>query len=66
LDGVEVSPTAEADLELGIEAFSQALMGEPSLEVLLHAGKVVSHSDSAARAARALLSPRPTILMDYF
>lgn len=66
LDGLEVSPTAEADLELGIEAFSQALMGEPSLEVLLHAGKVVSHSDSAARAARALLSPRPTILMDYF
>lgn len=66
LDGVEVSPTKVADLELGIAAFSQALMGEPSLEVLLHAGKVASHDEAATRAARALLSPRPTILMDYF
>lgn len=65
-DGVDVSPAQEADLELGIAAFSQALMGEPSLEVLLHAGKVASQSDSAARAARDLLPPKPTVLMDYF
>lgn len=65
-EGVEVAATSQADLEIGIEAFSQALMGEPSLEVLFHAGMVTSHSDAAARAARDLLPPKPTLLMDYF
>jgi predicted acetyltransferase len=63
---VEVGPSSSAEIAMDIRAFSQALMGEPSLHDLLALGLATSGTDAGARAACALLPASPVTLMEFF
>jgi predicted acetyltransferase len=63
--GVEVGPASEAEIELDVRHFAQALLGEPSLDDLLRNGLACA-SGGAAEAARNLLPPLPVYCSDFF
>lgn len=63
---VEVEQGGDGDLAMDIQAFSQALMGEPSLADLLAIGRAQASSESRARSACALLSAAPVTLTEFF
>jgi predicted acetyltransferase len=65
-NGVEATPAADADIEMTVCAFTQALLGEPSFGRLLANGLATSKSDAAARAMAALLPPSPVYCMEFF
>lgn len=65
-DGVDVSPTSEADFELNIRPFTQALLGDPSFDAVLRRGHVKVSSEAGVSAARRLLVPSPVYCMDFF
>lgn len=64
--GVEVERADSADVEMGIHAFSQALMGEPSFARCLEQGRATAKSDDAADRMKALLPGATVYTMDYF
>jgi predicted acetyltransferase len=65
-NGVRVTKTDSADIELDIRQFAQALLGEPSLADLLRLGLVKSTNQDAVKAAQALMPPMPTYCSDFF
>lgn len=64
--GVSVEDASSAELEMDVRQFTQALLGEPSLDRLLVHGLVRVRSEGAAKAACSLLSARPTYCLDFF
>jgi predicted acetyltransferase len=65
-EGVRVSPAKEADLTLSIQAFTQALLGHPSLEDLIRNDMVEVTDAVRAESAIQLLPPMPVGLYDFF
>lgn len=65
-EGIEARRASSADLRCSVGAFSQAFLGQPSWDNLRAIGKIESFSDRADRAAAALLTPTPTVCMDFF
>lgn len=65
-DGVEVEQGGEGDIRMDIQAFSQALMGEPSFADLLAMGHVRANGDTGARSACDLLTAAPVTLTEFF
>lgn len=63
---VEVSPSASADIVLDVRAFTQALLGQPSLQALVAAGRAAVRSDGALDAAAALLPMRDVYCLEFF
>lgn len=63
---VEVAPAKEADIVLGIRAFSQAMLGQPSLRDLAGAGRVASSSAGALEAAAALMPGTDVYCLEFF
>lgn len=63
---VRVQPGTHAGFRLSIQAFTQAFMGEPSLADLVRFGVVEVTDPSAVSEANRLLSPTPTVCMDFF
>lgn len=63
---VNVEKGGEADFSLSIQAFAQALMGEPSLAELVRHELVNVHNPRRLEAAYRLLSPSATVCMDFF
>jgi predicted acetyltransferase len=63
---VSVEASETADIELPIQTFVQALLGEPSLTDLIRNGLVCSKSEKALLAAQLLLPPSPTYCSDFF
>ena len=63
---VKVEPCAHADLVTDIRAFTQALLGEPSLASLMRHGLVQVRSEEALRNAERLLPSFPTYCLDQF
>lgn len=63
---VEVERSSDAELEMDIRQFAQALLGSPSLEDLSRNQLVQVRSGEAFEAARALLPPSPVYCMDFF
>jgi predicted acetyltransferase len=61
-----VEPGGEPDFRLDIQAFSQAFMGEPSLQDLLRLGRVTVRNAGPVEDAMRLLSPSPTVCLDFF
>jgi predicted acetyltransferase len=66
LEGVEVERASEADIEIDIRPFSQALMGEPSFATVLAQGRATVKTAEAAKAMNGLLPPRTTYCLDFF
>ncbi len=64
--GVHVEPTDSGDLHLDIRQFTQAWLGEPSLENLLEHDFVSCSSAEAVKAATALLPPKTTYTLEYY
>ena len=65
--GVLVEKTNQkAGLTLGIGAFAQAILGEPSLADLMNLGLVKVEDESQAVAAQRLLPPASTYCADFF
>ena len=62
----EVEKADAVDFEIGIGAFSQALLGEPSLTAVARQGAVKVTGESGFRSACRLLSPFPTFCLDFF
>jgi predicted acetyltransferase len=65
-EGIHVEPTDSGDLQIDIRQYSQAWLGEPSLENLLEHGFVSCSSADAVKAATALLPPKTTYTLEYF
>ena len=65
-DGVEVEPSATAEVRMDIRSFAQALMGEPSFSDLLLHNLVFTSSDNAAQSAAEFLPPNTTHMLDIF
>lgn len=64
---MQVNSTAEAaDIELDIQAFSQAFWGVPDLVELRCAGRISVHNEEAFRLLVAALSGPPVWMMDSF
>lgn len=64
--GVRVEKTDAADLSLTIQRFTQAFLGEPSLQMLADEALIQCHSQAALHAAQQLLTPTPVYCMDFF
>jgi predicted acetyltransferase len=66
--GVEAAGGVEPDLTLPIDAFTQALLGEPDLAAVAAQGSVRVGPAGAAgmEAARRLFAPRPVYCLDFF
>lgn len=60
------TPAREGEIEIDVRALSQALLGEPSFEMLLAHGSLRAPSGEEVEAARRLFTPRPTYCMDFF
>jgi predicted acetyltransferase len=65
-DGVEVSPAADADIQIDIRQFTQAFLGEPDLRELLRHGLVDCANPAAFQAASNLLPPTPAYCPEFF
>ena len=65
-EGVHVEPTDNGDLQMDIRQYSQAWLGEPSLENLLEHSFVSCSSGDAVKAATAVLPPKTTYTLEYF
>jgi predicted acetyltransferase len=63
---VDVMPSREADLAMDIRAFSQALLGQPSLCALAEAGRLAVCTQEALAAASLLLPPRDVYCLEFF
>lgn len=64
--GVSVTSASDADITLDIRQFTQAMMGEPSLEQLAWHGLATCASPAALGEAVKLLPARPVYCLDYF
>ncbi len=65
-NGVDVAPTEEADFRLDVRQFAQAFLGEPSLTELLRHGLVTVRNAGPVGDALRLLTPSPTVCLDFF
>jgi len=65
-DRVEVEPSDTADVQMSIQHYAQALMGEPSFSDLLSYGLVSCSSDQVAKAVHGLLSRKVTYCLEIF
>lgn len=64
-DGVRLEPSASAELTVDVRHFSQALLGQPSLDRLWAHG-LVGGSARSVEAALRLLPPMPVCCYDFF
>jgi len=64
--GAQPAPRSHADFRLNIRAFTPALMGEPSLADLLHAGLVEVRNSAGLEAAIRLLPAMPCAMTEFF
>lgn len=64
--GVEVEKGGEADLIFSIQEFTQAFLGDPSLESLLRMGRGTVQRPASILDASRLLTPMPVYLPDFF
>ncbi len=64
--GVIVEACETAGLEMTIQAFTQALLGEPSLEDLARNGLVDVRDQADLEGAKTLLPPARTYCMEFF
>ncbi len=65
-NGVEVQKGGDPDLVADIRPWTQAFLGEPSLQNLIRNGLVEVRQPEGAAAAMALLLPSPTTNLDFF
>lgn len=63
---VEIERSGRADVEIEGGRFSQAFMGEPSLEDLVRQGMVKVHSENALKHMLRLFRPIPVYSLDRF
>ncbi|MBI5705812.1 MAG: GNAT family N-acetyltransferase [Armatimonadetes bacterium] len=63
---VEVERADSGAVEIGIHAFSQALMGEPCFTRCLEQGRATARTDEAVSAMEALLPGAIVYTMDFF
>lgn len=64
--GTQVARAETADFSIGIGAFSQAVMGQPSLRQLADQGMVSVTNPKGLDAACRLLNPMPVVCMEFF
>ncbi|HZH98224.1 MAG TPA: sterol carrier protein domain-containing protein, partial [Fimbriimonadaceae bacterium] len=65
-DGVNVEKASDAELQMDIRHFSQALLGEPSFAQLARQGLVDVAGLSSVEAASRLLPAQPVYCPDFF
>ena len=65
-DGVEVERSDTADVQMSIQHYGQALMGEPSFSDLLSYSVVSCSSDREAQAVNGLLNQQVTYCLEIF
>jgi len=63
---VAVEKGSESDFEIGIQPFTQAAMGEPSLSTVIRQGEVAVKSQKGLDAALRFFKPHPTFCLDFF
>lgn len=64
-NGVDVEPADSADIRLNIRHFTQALLGQPSLDRLWANGLVDGHGDAIESALR-IMPPQPVCCYNFF
>lgn len=65
-EGITVEPDTEAELEMDIQTFTQAFLGEPSLLDLAAIGLVEVRNHRSLLAAAAIMPSLPVYCMDFF
>ena len=65
-DGTHVEKAQKADIEMPIGIFTQALLGEPSLNDMIRNGMVCQDKREALHSMELLLPPSPTYCTDFF
>ncbi|MHB8635014.1 MAG: GNAT family N-acetyltransferase [Fimbriimonadaceae bacterium] len=63
---VRVEKSATAELHFDIRSFTQALLGQPSIDDALRNGYVTATSTDAANAFRTMMPPTPVYCLDMF
>lgn len=63
---VSVEKSDESDFEIGIQPFTQAALGEPSLGTVLRHGEVAVKNRKGLEAALRFFTPHPTFCLDFF
>jgi hypothetical protein len=63
---VSVEKSDESDFEIGIQPFTQAALGEPSLSTVLRHGEVAVKNRKGLEAALRFFTPHPTFCLDFF
>lgn len=64
--GVSVEPTETADIELPIQMFVQAFLGEPSVADLVRNDLICARNLAALESLQVLLPANPTYCTDFF
>jgi predicted acetyltransferase len=64
--GVTVTPGTDEDFTIDVRQLAQAFLGEPSLAELLRHGMVPVHHAGPVENALRLLTPSPTVCLDFF
>jgi predicted acetyltransferase len=64
-EAVHVQKAEQADITVSIQQFTQAFLGEPSLQTLADEGLLMGQS-AALEAANRLFKPTPVYCMDFF
>jgi predicted acetyltransferase len=65
-DGTRVERTKSAQIRMTIGRFTQALLGEPSLNDMIRNGTVCCENREALHSMELLLPPSPTYCTDFF
>ena len=63
---VIVEKASEWDIEIGIQALTQAALGEPSLNAVIGQGEVQVKNKKGLDAALRFFTPHPTFCLDFF
>ncbi len=66
LEGVTIVPAVTADFTITIQAFTQALLGEPSLGDLVRNGMIDVHREEGLASAEFLLPPSRVYCLEFF
>ena len=66
IDGTRVEKSSKADIELSIGHFTQALLGQPSLNDMMRNGMICEKDREALHGMEILLPPCPTYCTDFF